>query len=214
MRRLADLHRDGWGSLQALDTYSEQSTYARGIYRRPTNRQMLRFLAKTYATAFRQKLLSPLDEKWVLAFRRRGSDDRFTIVHPPADRFYADPFLAEHDGRTFVFFEDYSYGTAKAPSPSPSCARTAWASHRPSSPVRITCPIPRCSSGGASGSCCRKPARDGAWRFGARDGSPTNGRSKPSPWTASMPATRRYGEQRRAVVDVRHALRRRRPARR
>jgi hypothetical protein len=108
MRRLADLHRDGWASLQALDTYSERNTYARGIYRRPTNRQMLRFLAKTYGYRLRQKL-SPLDEQWVLAFRRRGSDDRFTIVHPPADRFYADPFLAEHDGRTFVYFEDYSY---------------------------------------------------------------------------------------------------------
>src|SRR5829696_6915732 len=44
-----------------------------------------------------------------LEFRRRGSDDRFTIVDPPADRLYADPFLYEHDVRTFVFFEDYSY---------------------------------------------------------------------------------------------------------
>ena len=109
MRRLADLHRDGWDALQALDTYSEPNTYARGIYRRPTNRQMLRFLAKTYGYRLRQKVLSALDEQWVLAFRRRGSDDRFTIVHPPADRFYADPFLAEQDGRTFVFFEDYSH---------------------------------------------------------------------------------------------------------
>jgi hypothetical protein len=113
MRRLADLHRDGWASLQALDTYSEPNTYARGIYRRPTNRQMLRFLAKTYGYRLRQKVLSPLDEQWVLAFRPRGSDDRFTIVHPPADRFYADPFLAEHEGRTFVFFEDYSYAEGK-----------------------------------------------------------------------------------------------------
>jgi hypothetical protein len=109
MRRLADLHRDGWDSLRALDTYSEPNAYARGIYRRPTNGQMLRFLAKTYGYRFRKKVLSTLDEQWVLAFRRRGSDDRFTIVHPPADRFYADPFLAEQDGRTFVFFEDYSH---------------------------------------------------------------------------------------------------------
>ena len=57
----------------------------------------------------RQKVFSALDEQWVLAFRRRGPDDRFTIVHPPADRFYADLFLAEHDGRTLVFFEDYSH---------------------------------------------------------------------------------------------------------
>jgi hypothetical protein len=109
MRRLGDLHRDGWASLQALDTYNEPNTYARGIYRRPTNRKMLRFLAQTYAYRVREKVLSTLEEQWVLAFRRRGSDDRFRIVDPPADRFYADPFLAEHDGRTFVFFEDYSY---------------------------------------------------------------------------------------------------------
>ena len=113
MRRLADLHRDGWPSLQALDTYNEPNTYARGIYRRPTNGQMLRFLAKTYGHRVRQKVLSTLDEQWVLAFRRRGSNDRFTIVDPPADRYYADPFLAEQDGRTFVFFEDYSYAEGK-----------------------------------------------------------------------------------------------------
>ena len=113
MRRLADLHREGWSSLQALDTYSEPAAYTRGIYRRPTNWQMLRFLAKTSGYRFRQKVRSTLDEQWVLAFRRRGSNDRFTIVHPPADRFYADPFLAEHDGRTFVFFEDYAYVDGK-----------------------------------------------------------------------------------------------------
>lgn len=110
MRRLRDLHRDGWDTLETLETYNEPDTYARGIYRRPTNRQMLRFLAKTCGYRVRQKVLSSLQEQWVLAFRRRGSNDRFTIVDPPADRFYADPFLAEQDGRTFVFFEDCAEG--------------------------------------------------------------------------------------------------------
>jgi hypothetical protein len=110
MRRLRDLHRDGWDVLKTVDTYNEPDTYARGIYRRPTNRQMLSFLAKTCGYRVRQKVLSVLQEQWVLAFRRRGSGDRFTIVDPPADRFYADPFLAEQDGRTFVFFEDCAEG--------------------------------------------------------------------------------------------------------
>ena len=110
MRRLADLHRDGWACLQQLDTYHEPNTYARPIYRRPTNAQMVRFLAKTYGDRLRQKVLSLLQEQWVIAFRRRGTDDRFTIVEPPPDRFYADPFLADHDGRTFVFFEDCPFG--------------------------------------------------------------------------------------------------------
>jgi hypothetical protein len=109
-RRLADLHRDGWSSLQQLDTYNENETYTRGIYRRPTNGQMVRFLAKTYGYRLKQKVLSALDEQWVLAFRRRGSNDRFTIVDPPPDRYYADPFLAEQEGRTFVFFEDCPSG--------------------------------------------------------------------------------------------------------
>ena len=57
MRRLADLHRDGWDALQQLETYNEPNTYTRGIYRRPTNRQMVRFLAKTYGYRLQQKVL-------------------------------------------------------------------------------------------------------------------------------------------------------------
>jgi hypothetical protein len=113
VRRLADLHRNGWTALQQLATYSEPDTYSRGIYRRPTNRQMVRFLAKTYGYRLRQKILGTVQEQWVIAFRRRGSDDRFTIVHPPDGHFYADPFLAEQDGRTFLFFEDFSYRDSK-----------------------------------------------------------------------------------------------------
>jgi hypothetical protein len=113
VRRLTDLYRDGWARLQELDTYNEPNTYARGIYRRPTNGRMLRFLGKTCAHRLQQKALSYLDEQWVLAFRRRGSDHPFTIVDPPAGHFHADPFLAEHEGGTYVFFEDYSYADGK-----------------------------------------------------------------------------------------------------
>ena len=108
MRRLSDLHREGWDYLQRLETYDEPNTYGRGIYRRPTNGKMVRFLLQTYTYRLQQKVLSTLAEQWVIAFRRRDSKDPFTIVDPPADRFYADPFLAEQDGSTFVFFEDYS----------------------------------------------------------------------------------------------------------
>jgi hypothetical protein len=110
MRRLADLHRDGWNSLEALDTYNEPDTYTKGIYRRPTNPQMLGFLAKTLGYRLQQKALGALQEQWVIAFRRRGSNGPFTIIDPPADRYYADPFLAEQDGRTFLFFEDCPNG--------------------------------------------------------------------------------------------------------
>ena len=34
----------------------------------------------------------------------------FTLLRPPAGRSYADPFLATHDGRRYVFFEDWPDG--------------------------------------------------------------------------------------------------------
>jgi hypothetical protein len=109
VRRLGDLWREGWEFLTALDTYGETDRYARGIYRRPTTRHMLRFLARTYAHRAKAKLLERVDERWVIAARTRtaGGGEPFTILEPPAGRFYADPFVAEHDGRTYVLFEEY-----------------------------------------------------------------------------------------------------------
>ena len=52
----------------------------------------------------------------MLAVRRRtwqSLDERdsrdFRLILPPRDRYYADPFLYEHQGRTYIFFEDYRY---------------------------------------------------------------------------------------------------------
>jgi hypothetical protein len=60
------------------------------------------------------------EAQWVLAVRRktweslnqRNSGD-FRFVLPPRDRFYADPFLFEHQGRTYIFFEEYRYSAQK-----------------------------------------------------------------------------------------------------
>ena len=43
----------------------------------------------------------------------RLDDVAFRIIHPPKNRFYADPFLFEKNGRHFLFFEDYSYSSRK-----------------------------------------------------------------------------------------------------
>ncbi len=57
------------------------------------------------------------DEQWVIAHRRRTPTDvvdgdmkGFAVLRPPAGRSYADPFLATHDGRRYVFFEDWPHG--------------------------------------------------------------------------------------------------------
>jgi hypothetical protein len=62
--------------------------------------------------------------KWMCAYRWRigirsrtngtmpeGSLNDFTFLHTPIGHFHADPFITEHEGRIFLFYEDYSYLT-------------------------------------------------------------------------------------------------------
>ena len=39
--------------------------------------------------------------------------DQFTPIRPPRDRSWADPFIVEHDGRTYVFLEEYPLSTKR-----------------------------------------------------------------------------------------------------
>jgi len=43
-----------------------------------------------------------------------GDRSKFNWLTPPKGHFHADPFLVEHQGRTWMFFEDYVYSEAKA----------------------------------------------------------------------------------------------------
>jgi hypothetical protein len=51
-------------------------------------------------------------EQWVLAYRIK--DGEFKYLIPPADRFWADPFPLQVDGRYYIFFEDYVNSAGKA----------------------------------------------------------------------------------------------------
>jgi hypothetical protein len=58
-------------------------------------------------------------DQWVLAYRFgseerwQGDVRRFTRLMPPKDRYWADPFPIERDGRHFVFFEELVFATGK-----------------------------------------------------------------------------------------------------
>ena len=52
-------------------------------------------------------------EQWFLAFREKTNASRYTLLLPPRDRFYADPFVFEHEGKSYMFFEDCSFTTGK-----------------------------------------------------------------------------------------------------
>jgi hypothetical protein len=58
-------------------------------------------------------------EQWSMVLQPASETKEFKAdgicrrIQPPADRFYADPFLIERNGRTYLFFEDYRFATGK-----------------------------------------------------------------------------------------------------
>jgi hypothetical protein len=81
---------------------------------------MVRFLVQWTMRILRHEFMKRLfREQWSIIVQPKSdltkkiSDQSFKIMRPPRDRFYADPFLIEKDGRNYLFFEDYSFSSQK-----------------------------------------------------------------------------------------------------
>jgi hypothetical protein len=123
LRRLQDLNARGMSYLESLPTYNEYIPYTRGIYRTPDALKMAKFLGRLFYVSIASRIsarVSGSQPQWFLAIRKRDSahsfDDAtgYKLMLPPKDRFYADPFLLEKDGKTFLFFEDLRYSEGRA----------------------------------------------------------------------------------------------------
>jgi hypothetical protein len=119
-RRLRDLHRYGWDYIRSLDTFEETGRTSEAPYGTPGNAAMVRFLTRGFLNQLRQRIRSFfVREQWALAIRKHdgsspgGKAEGFRLLIPPADRFYADPFLLKHNDRNYLFFEDYPHRTRK-----------------------------------------------------------------------------------------------------
>ena len=123
IRKLNELHQFGWEYVKQKSVPPEPYQGKRKIYRTPSNRDMASWLAptilkKVVGHPFRQKTV----QHWKLAIRVGGKplfDSNpdtagFRWIEPPKDHFWADPFVLEHDGKFWAFFEDYSYPKQRA----------------------------------------------------------------------------------------------------
>jgi len=88
----------------------------------PRNRDVVRLFPRLASRAIRDEVRKRfLREQWFVAFRKSPAhaqaerwDDHVTILWPPRDRFYADPFVIDRDGKSYMFFEDFSFRQGKA----------------------------------------------------------------------------------------------------
>jgi len=118
LRGLRELYRLGWEKVaaRAPEAAAHGSSGERAT---PGSASMLRFFGRLATSAARKGWEKLLDEHYFLAYRERGAsfqdnERAFTLVVPPKDRFYADPFMLERDGRHHVFFEDAPFAARRA----------------------------------------------------------------------------------------------------
>ncbi|WP_127090077.1 hypothetical protein [Aquabacter cavernae] len=118
--KLKQLHEQGFEALKAQAVPPAPYAGRQKLYKKPKNRDVLGWLAR----AVRDKLAERLGRRiqhWQTAVRRdvdmpsvrpgTGALDlsRFAFFAAPKGHFYADPMLFVHEGRTYLFLEDYDY---------------------------------------------------------------------------------------------------------
>lgn len=110
IRKLTDLHE---GKAQCENEILEKNTnkIIHSNPQLPSNLETVSLLKKLVISKMKSKLFH---EQWFLAFKNiNKKNENYTIIRPPSDRFYADPFIFKKDNKTFIFFEEYIYSKGK-----------------------------------------------------------------------------------------------------
>jgi hypothetical protein len=121
LARLLGLQEHGPNYLVALPAYHEAARDSPAAHCEPTAGTLVRYLAALGIGLVHRKARKRFfQDQWCIAYRRRravppdaGDLFGFELLMPPRDRFFADPFVIERDGRHYLFFEDYRYCTGK-----------------------------------------------------------------------------------------------------
>lgn len=127
IQKLWELHNHGWEFLETRTCPSAPYRGKRKVYRRPVNREvagwMLREAAGRTLNRARRAVTRAGDVVyWQIALRAGadllssgGTADMrgFNWLSQPRGHYYADPFVFEHGGQPWLFFEDYSFGAGR-----------------------------------------------------------------------------------------------------
>lgn len=123
-RALAALHAGRDPAEAAPASAPAWEPYSGRLFRAPTNAEMLRLGGRLVSRFVGERARGLVRvPQWRLAYRfapqGTGGGVPHDVMHryrplvPPADRFWADPFPALHEGRYWVFFEELVYREGK-----------------------------------------------------------------------------------------------------
>jgi hypothetical protein len=103
-----------------VQLHTEANADQHEMSRTLSNLRMARFLVQWTMRTLRHEFTKRLfREQWSIVIQARPdmpkmiANHGFRIVRPPRDRFYADPFLIERNGRNYLFIEDYRLSSRK-----------------------------------------------------------------------------------------------------
>ena len=125
IRKLRDLHEEGEPALVDPEPAARHpQAYSNRLYVAPKNQELAPHLARLvtrYAGVKLRELTTV--EQWALAYRFASKTStgqvpdlapfRFKWIIPPIDRFWADPFPMQIDGRFYVLFEELMFRAPK-----------------------------------------------------------------------------------------------------
>ena len=123
IRKLNELHQFGWEHVEKSAVPRAPYQGKRQPYRTPTNLELMRWLAPVFLKkAARFPFRKRTVQHWQIAMRNNGKNlvengndlAGFRWLEAPPGHFWADPFGFEHDGKHWLFFEDFSYQEKRA----------------------------------------------------------------------------------------------------
>jgi glycosyltransferase involved in cell wall biosynthesis len=141
MRKLAELYEKGSVSGDYDEHLKLSQPYCAPLFKTPTNYQMLGLWLGLLSRGLSrgvEKLFAK--ETWSLAYRFRvnsadpnNSFHKFSVLHPPSGKFWADPFPVKVDDKYYVFFEEFSQSNNKAHISLIELQR----GHKPKAPIKV-----------------------------------------------------------------------------
>src|SRR5580700_6331090 len=124
IQKLRELHQYGWEHIERGAERPAPYLGKKRIYTVPSNSEMLKWLGPVLVRkALRRPVRKPMTKHWRLAVRSEArlavdsgaapDPSSFRWIESPKDHFYADPFMIEDGGKSWVFFEDFDYSTRR-----------------------------------------------------------------------------------------------------